>query len=265
MTCREVEDKLPSYVDGIANGDAVAIGTHLEGCSACRASAHAQRVARTVLQSRAAELSPIAPPGLRTRLVATSEAHLQASRPQDLKTSSPQDLETSGFIWTRVSALAAAALVVLTLGAVLLPVVTVRSTAVLAAQLALDHLKCFTIEGDGDGTPITNTDAEATLKREFNFSVVVPASLPGERLRLMAVRRCVYGDGRAAHVMYRLDGEPLSLFIMPGLTRPAAELSLFGHDQIVWTQGDRTYMLVARGGSRANLARVASYLQNEAK
>jgi hypothetical protein len=42
-------------------------------------------------------------------------------------------------------------------------------------------------------------------------------------------------------------------------------LSLFGHEQVVWTQGDRTYMLVARGGSRDRLARVASYLRNEAQ
>lgn len=81
----------------------------------------------------------------------------------------------------------------------------------------------------------------------------------------MAVRRCLYGDGRAAHLMSRLDGEPVSLFIVPGLARPAAELSLFGHDQVVWTQGDRTYMLVARGGNRNQLSRVASYLRNEAK
>ena len=84
-------------------------------------------------------------------------------------------------------------------------------------------------------------------------------------LQLMAVRRCLYGDGRAAHLMYRLNGEPVSLFIVPGLTRPAAELSLFGHDQLVWTGGDRTYVLVARGGTRADLARVAPYLRNEAK
>ena len=67
----------------------------------------------------------------------------------------------------------------------------------------------------------------------------------------------------------RLDGHafggPVSLFILPGLTRPAAELSLFGHDEVVWTQGDRTYMLVARGGFGSDLARVASYLRTEAK
>jgi hypothetical protein len=156
-------------------------------------------------------------------------------------------------------------MVVLTLGAVLLPVVTIRSTAVLAAQLALDHLKCFTIDGDADGEPIAQDQAEAVLKQEYDLAVTVPASIPAEHLELLAVRRCLYGDGRAAHLMYRLNGEPVSLFIVPGLQRPAAELSLFGHDQVVWTAGDRTYILVARGGLRQELSRVASHLRNEAQ
>ncbi len=138
-------------------------------------------------------------------------------------------------------------MVVLTLGAVLLPVATVRSTAVLAAQLALDHLKCFTIDGDADGEPIAGgagrSDAQAGLRFHRDRAGVAAA----EQLELLAVRRCLYGDGRAAHLLYRVNGEPVSLFILPGLTRPAAELSLFGHDEVVWTQGDRTYMLVARG------------------
>jgi anti-sigma factor RsiW len=239
MNCREAETKLPSYVDGLANGDAAAVAAHLETCEACRQLAHAQSVARTVLKARAAQLSPIAPPGLRTRIV----AHLED---QDRQTSRPRDVVPS-LAWTgRLTAFAAAAMVVLTLGAVLLPVATIRSTALLAAQLALDHLKCFTIEGDADGEPIAKAQAEAMLKQEFDFTVAVPASLAAEKLELLGVRRCLYGDGRAAHLMYRLDGEPVSLFIIPGLARPAAELSLFGHDQQVWTQGDRTYMLVAR-------------------
>ena len=257
MNCREVEDRLAEVVDGVSN-NAAAITAHLDTCASCHASAPAQTVARSVLRTRAAELSPIAPPGLRTRVIALTEHE----RPRDLATSRPQDL----LGWTgRLTAFAAAAMVVLTLGAVLLPIATVRSTALLAAQLALDHLKCFTIEGDADGAPIAKEQAEATLQREFDLSVTVPPSLAAEKLELMAVRRCLYGDGRAAHLMYRLDGEPVSLFIVPGLTRPAAELSLFGHDQVVWTQGDRTYVLVARGGNRNELSRVASYLRNEAK
>lgn len=253
MTCEQVEAQLARYVDGEHLSEAAAIRGHLDTCDACRASAHAQSVARTVLRARAAELSPMAPPGLRTRIVANA--------PQDLKTSRPQDLAWTG----RLSAFAAAAVFVLTVGAVLLPVTTIRSTALLAAQLALDHLKCFTIEGDADGKPITKAQAEAALKQEYGLDVVVPDARVGDRLELMAVRRCLYGDGRAAHLMYRLDGEPVSLFVIPGLARPDADLSLFGHDQMVWTEGDRTYMLVARAGLRDELARVAPYLRNEAK
>ena len=250
MNCREVEEQLASYVDGAANGNAAAIAAHLATCDACRQLAHAQSVARTVLKARAAQLSPIAPPGLRTRIIANT-----ANQPQE-----------PILAWTgRLTAFAAAAMFVLTLGAVLLPVATLRSTTLLAAQLALDHLKCFTIEGDADGAPIAKQQAEATLKQDFDLIVKVPASLAAEKLELMAVRRCLYGDGRAAHLMYRLDGEPVSLFIVPGMSRPAAELSLFGHEQVVWTQGDRTYMLVARGGAGDGLARVASYLRNEAQ
>src|SRR5688572_4272604 len=257
MTCREVEDNLVAYVDGVATAKA-AIAKHLDTCAACRESAQAQSVARTVLRARGAQLSPIAPPGLRTRIIAVTQDH-KTPRPQDLKT-------LPLFGWTgRLSAFAAAAMVVLTLGAVLLPVATIRSTTLLAAQLALDHLKCFTIDGDADGQPIAKEQAETALAQDFDLTVTVPPSLAAEKLELMAVRRCLYGDGRAAHLMYRLDGEPVSLFIIPGLSRPAAELSLFGHDEIVWTQGDRTYMVVARGGTRNELSRVASYLRNEAK
>ena len=253
MNCAQVEELLPRYVDGEHVDTAAAIAAHIETCEACRASAHAQRAVRSVLRTRAAQLAPVAPPGLRTRLI--------ANLPQDIKAPGPIDLSWTG----RLTAFATAAVVVLTLSAVLLPIATVRSTAVLAAQLALDHLKCFRIDGDADGQPIAKADAEATLLRDFDFSVSVPASLPSERLDLLAVRRCLYGDGRAAHLLYRVDGEPVSLFILPGLTRPAAELSLFGHDEVVWTQGDRTYMLVARAGLASDLARVAPYLRTEAK
>jgi anti-sigma factor RsiW len=256
MTCEQVEQQLPAYVDGTVT-DRDAIAAHLETCDACRSSAHAQSVARTVLRARASELAHVAPPGLRTRLRALAEEERASAR---------QALPAVPLGWSgQLSAFAAALIFVLVVGAVLLPVATVRSTVVLAAQLALDHLKCFTIEGDADGTPIAKAQAERTLKEEYDFEVTVPAPLPDQHLELMAVRRCLYGDGRAAHLMYRLNGEPVSLFVIPGVTRPAQELSLFGHDQVVWTEGDRTYMLIARGGTRADLDRVASHLRTEAK
>jgi hypothetical protein len=194
-----------------------------------------------VLRARAGELEHAAPPGLRTRLQALVEQE---------RASTGQARPIVPLGWSgQLSAFAAA---------------TVRSTALLAAQLALDHLKCFTIEGDAGAPPI-KSQAETILKKDYDLDVAVPATLPDQHLELMAVRRCLYGDGRAAHVMYRLDGESVSLFVIPGVRRPAAELSLFGHDQVVWSEGDRTYLLIARGGTRAGLSRVASHLRTEAK
>src|SRR5688500_4123389 len=142
MTCKDVEHQLASFVEDPVDA---AVAAHLETCDACRELAHAQRTARAVLQARGARSSATRPPALRTRIVARLED-------QDLATShvaGPRDLAWPG----RLTAFAAALMVVLTLGAVLLPVATIRSTAVLAAQFALDHLKCFTIEGDADGEP----------------------------------------------------------------------------------------------------------------
>lgn len=252
MDCKQFEGSLAAVADGGAPPDEAArVARHVESCPACRQALATQSTARAVLRARAAHLAVTAPPGLRTRIAATAQAEKAGAG----------ILSWGG----RLSAFAAAAVVVLAIGAALLPVVTVRSTVVLAAQLALDHLKCFSIDGDGDGPAISKADAEATIQREYGWTIAVPPSAAAEGIALLAVRRCLYGDGFAAHVLYRVEGKPVSLFIMPGLARPAAELGILGHDAVVWTQGDRTYMLVAGAGTKAGLARVASYLQNEAK
>src|SRR5262245_28728511 len=101
MKCREAEEQLSGYVDGESSNSA-AIAAHLETCAACRELAHAQSTARAVLKARAAQLAPMAPPGLRTRIIAN--------------TPEPEPI----LAWTgRLTAFAAAAMVVLTLGAIL--------------------------------------------------------------------------------------------------------------------------------------------------
>ncbi len=253
MDCKQFEGSLAAVADGGASPEqAASVARHVASCAACRQAQHAQATAREVLRARAAQLSVVAPPGLRTRILATA----RAERPEAIGVLS----------WRgRLTAFAAAAVVVLTLGAALLPVVTERSTVVLAAQMALDHLKCFMIDGDGDGPAITKAEAEATIAREYGWTANVPPSVAAEGVELAAVRHCLYGDGMAAHLLYRVQGKPVSLFILPGLVRPAAELRVLGHSEVVWTHGDRTYMLVSRAGTTAELARVASYLRNEAR
>ncbi len=253
MTCKQIEPLLASFVDGTAEaGDCGLVDAHLTGCGACRQVVAAQRAVRTVLQSRAAYLSPVAPPGLRTRLAATAHE------------GQPQHSAILG--WRgRLSAFAAAALLVILVGAAATPFLTSYSSVVLAAQLALDHVKCFMIDGDAHASPISAAQAEATLKSEYGYSFAVPQLPDGSGLNLVAVRRCLYGDGFAAHLLYRLDGAPVSLFVMPGVERPSDEMAVLGHDQLIWNDGHTTFMLVGRTGNRARLEHVASQLRNEAK
>jgi hypothetical protein len=62
-----------------------------------------------------------------------------------------------------------------------------------------------------------------------------------------------------------VDGEPVSLFILPGLERPSDQLSLLGHDEVVWNANGRTFMLVGNAGSRNELLQMASNLRNGAE
>jgi anti-sigma factor RsiW len=251
MTCQQIESLLPPFVDGSASvEDARRVSIHVATCDECRRLADAQRVARTVLRARAHELSPMAPPGLRIRVAAVSQ-------------SSPTQQESPG--WRgRVSAFAAAVLIVLTAGAILLPVLTTRSTVLLAAQLALDHLKCFMIDGDAASAPMTSAQAEETIRTLYQRSLKVPAGIE-TGMSLVAVRKCLYGAGQAAHALYRMNGAPVSLFILPGLARPPSELGVLGHTEIVWSGGSNTYMLVAGAGVSDRLQRVASQFRIEAQ
>jgi len=252
MNCEQLEPFLASYVDGdLQAAEHARVAAHLHACAACRGAVEVQKLVRNALAAERSGLADQAPPGLRTRLA----ARLAEERGPTLEVG-----------WrTRLSAFAAAALVVLAVSAAVLPLLTERSTVVLAAQMALDHIKCFTIDGHVHDQPITKAEAEAELLREYGWPLEVPETLGPEGGRLVAVRRCLYGDGRAAHLLYRVDGAPVSLFILPGLTRPAESLTMLGHDEVVWTSGGRTYLLVGSAGERNRLMRMASNLQNGAE
>jgi anti-sigma factor RsiW len=250
--CEQFQPLLAACADGATSeADRLRVTAHIQTCGACAHALQVQQLMHRTMALRGRATADVAPPGLRTRIA----ANLAAER------SSVIDVG-----WrTRLSAFAAAAVVVLALGGVALPVVTGRSTVVLAAQLALDHLKCFTIDGHDHGEVLSVAQAEAELLHDYGWQLSVAQSAGSDRGRLVAVRRCIYGDGRAAHLLYRVDGEPVSLFIMPGLDRPADQLSVFGHDEVVWNQNGRTFMLVGDAGSRTELLQMASNLRNGAE
>lgn len=251
-TCVHVRPLLAGCADGAASeGERAHVAAHLATCPACAQALQVQQLMHQAMGRLGREITDPAPPGLHTRIAAALAAERQPV------------IEVG---WrTRLSAFAAAALVVLALGAIALPLVTGRSNVVLAAQLALDHLKCFTIDGHDHGQALGVAEAEAELLHDYGWRLRVPRTAGSDHGRLISVRRCIYGDGRAAHLLYRVDGDPVSLFILPGLERPTDQLSLFGHDEVVWNTGGRTFMLVGNAGSRNALQQMASNLRNGAE
>jgi hypothetical protein len=214
----------------------------LEVCAECRHQVAVQRTVRTVLRARAATFSVSAPPGLRTRI----EARLAPSAPPRLS-----------WAW-RLSAFgaAAAAVLVLTVGLEFIPV---RSSVLLAAQLAVDHVRCFVLEmgstADADAAAVERWFAD-----EYGWRVAVPPSNEAVGLTLVAVRRCPFWLGDHAHLLYRSRAHEVSLYVTPGDTRPSARVTVLGHAERIWSAGDASFVLVARGLPDTQLAPIADYL-----
>jgi anti-sigma factor RsiW len=249
--CREVEAFFAPYVDEEAAGpDRAAVDAHLQACGPCRDRVASERIAREVLRTRRAGLRPCATDALRTRCAA-----------QRIVPAIKGGLVTRR-TWVPLS-LAAALL--LAIGGTLF--VAGNTVEVLAAQLAVDHIKCFQFPPDrGAVDPL----AEARKwEAGYGWPLKVPASAESEHLELIGVRRCLSTEGRIAHLMYRWRGQPLSVFVVnsrvrrpEGASGSIVETSLdkMGEHAIIWTRADRTYAVVAHDSSPA-LQQVARYVR----
>jgi anti-sigma factor (TIGR02949 family) len=252
--CRNLESLLATFVDGDASPDTRrVVEAHLAACAPCRQAVEMERAAHGLLRSRAAALETQAPPGLRTRLLAASR--------EERRRASADALSWRG----RFAAFSAAAVLTLALGAASVPVLTSYSTVLFAAQLALDHLKCFALDGHVHLPGMTAHEAERQLSDLYGWDLQVPEGSDAHDLRIVAVRRCLYGDGRAAHVLYRQQDTPISLFMLPGVTRVPDEVATFGHASRIWTREGVTYVLVVPSSNPGVLADVARHMGNEAE
>lgn len=250
--CRQFESLLPTFVDGEASEQTRrAVEGHLRVCTSCREAVAEERACRDLLRSRAPRLQTPAPPGLRTRLLAVARDEART----------PERLGWAG----RLAAFAAAAAVVLAVSAGTLSVVTSSSNVVFAAQLALDHIKCFWLDGHEHLTGVTHEHAERQIAALYGWDLDVPAESAAGDLRIVGVRRCLLGDGNAAHVLYRYRNTPVSLFMVPETTRAADEVVAFGQQSRMWTRDGVTYVLVAPAGNPALFSDVARHMENGAQ
>ena len=252
--CQQVESLFAAYVDQEAGvAERATVDAHLRACPPCRDRIAGERAAREVLRARGAALRPCASHALRARCAAHGTPAA-----------------------TRSALLTRRALIPLSLAAAVLLAVSStlfffgNTVEVLAAQLAVDHVKCFQF-APGGTTPVS-VDPLAEAKKweaKYGWPLKVPASAASEELELIAVRRCLSSEGRIAHMMYRWHGQPLSVFVLN--SRPAARkndqpgeieevVSKMGENTVIWSRGDRTYAVVARSLS-PDLQQVARYVR----
>lgn len=248
--CRDLEPLLASYVDGEAPADQRAsVDAHVDRCSPCRARLAGEQAAHDVLGARREGLRACASEALRARCA----AHRQRAAFGGVLARRP---------WLPLSL--AATLVLAVAGVFMLGLN--NGVQALATQLTLDHVKCFKL------APGTVTADPAAAGKQWassqGWDLQVPSSSDAEQLEFICVRRCFVTEGRAAHLMYKWRGEPLSVYVLPssvgrmGETRDVVER--FGHEAVMWSERGRTYVVLARGRPE-ELEGVVGYVKANAR
>jgi anti-sigma factor RsiW len=229
--CRRTAEQLTPYVDGLLSPSEHAdVERHLGKCPPCRRAAAEAASGRTVLRERAEPLrdTPL-PPGLRSRCEALALKHGR-----------------HGAWWRRrlVPAFTIAILVCGT-GLAVFSMETRRSDYLLAQQLTLDHLKCFHFFTTPGSAPVDAHDAEEMLQTKYGWDLRLPPSSPAQGIALVGARRCLYASGTIPHVMYRVNGQNVSLFMLQGVVRRPADLTTLGYESHIWSHGSTTFVLIA--------------------
>ncbi|HEV3061377.1 MAG TPA: zf-HC2 domain-containing protein [Vicinamibacterales bacterium] len=253
--CRSIDPLVTPYVDEqLPDADRDEVERHVRACPPCRSRVEAERAVHELIHARKADLSRLcAPDALRGRC--TAHARLQGPA---------TDAQSGGVgervTWrTRIAPLALAASLVLIVGAAFVYQLTAASPSVMAAELAADHVKCFALNGVLHTHEAAAT-VEGSMLRVFDWRTHVPTDGALAGLELVGSRPCVYGEGKIAHIMYRHNGEPVSLFMLPGIQRPPEVVRALGHEAAIWCDRDRTFVLVARE-PRRDVEQMASLVQ----
>ncbi len=158
----------------------------------------------------------------------------------------------------RLAPLALAATLVLIVGGAFVIQLTPRSSRLMVAELTADHVKCFAMNAVLRTHQATEA-VESSLASGFSWDVRLPESPERAGLELVGSRPCLYGEGTVAHIMYRHNGRPVSLFMLPRTKRSEQLVQVFGHEAAIWSAGDRTFVLIARE-ARSEVERMAAFV-----
>jgi anti-sigma factor RsiW len=281
-SCEALDPLVTPYVDGaLPDDDRRAVETHLRACAPCHSRVASERAVRELIRARQPDLHAVcAPAPLRSacaqiaRLKASRDdattiesARLNASDSVDAATRGaprlhPSDQRAAYPGWrARVTPYAFAASLVVVVGGAFVYQATAQSAKFLAAQLTADHLRCFAMNS-ALGTHQSSAAVESSMLSGFGWSMHLPSNAARERLELVGARPCLYGEGRVAHIMYRHEGRPVSLFMLPKTARTQELVDVLGHEAAIWCEGNRTFVLIARE-PRPQVEQLASFVRAE--
>jgi len=261
--CQRTIDRLAPFVDRLLAPDEHAdVDRHLQACAPCRRLAARERGGQIILRHESARLraEPL-PPGLRTRCEALAREQVNTRATTLRRVGVPFRLSLTDWRSTIVPTVLGVIFLVFTASA-LLSIATRRSDAVLAAQLTADHSKCFLTSGS-DASADAH-DVERMLADRYGWNIHVPPSSAAAGVQLLGARRCLYADGLIPHVMYRVNGQDLSLYVLNGVTRKASDLVTLGHRSQIWTRNAKTYVLVSSAAAEG-LPDATRYMMSEAQ
>src|SRR5262245_50269661 len=259
--CSYIDPLVTPYVDGeLTAADREVVAAHVRVCAPCHSRVTAEQAVRTLIQSRKSTLSGIrAPESLRARC--SDAARLDALRalespgdiarpvstvsavPSGRPSVDPRFSGATAVPWrTRLAPFALAASLVLVVGGAFVYQVTDASTRVMAAELTADHVKCFAMNKVFDPGNLP-TAVESSMISGFGWKMHLPEEPSRAGLELVGARPCLYAEGKIAHIMYRHDGRPVSLFMLPNATRSRELVEVLGHPAAIWWVGKRTFVL----------------------
>jgi anti-sigma factor RsiW len=269
--CARIDPLLTPYVDGeLAASDKETVDSHVRACAGCRARVDAEQAVHRLMRARRPDLlQRRAPETLRARCAAL--ATQPSDPPARVNNLTPaanrrrwlapkggaSGVPAAG--WRqRMAPLAMAAALVLLVGAAFLYRLTDSSTRVMAAELTADHVKCFMMNSVL-GTAQAPSVVESSMAASFGWDAHLPEEPHRAGLELVGGRPCLYGEGRVAHIMYRHNGKPVSVFMLPKKRRPEELRRVMGHEAAIWSEGDRTFVLIARE-PRSEVERIAEFV-----
>lgn len=254
--CSSIDPLVTPYVDGeLVALDRDHVDRHLRACPGCHARVAVERAVRDLMRARKSELAgECAPAGLHTRC-----AGLAGLKTRATSTTGVAQVFRPAWIaqvfrpaqWrASLAPLALAASLVALVGGAFLYQATLHSARILAAELAADHVKCFALN-TVLGTRHAREAVESSMLSSFGWRMRVPDELDRAGFELVGARPCLYPKGKIAHIMYRYQGRPVSIFMLPSTSRRDELVEALGHEAAIWSAGDRTFVLIARESREA--------------